>query len=256
MSDERQFSIIPGAEPFRLKAKGPKILIIHGFTATPTEVRPLGDYLHKKKCDIYSVLLPGHGTTPEDLQTKKIADWRDSITEVFTENNGFDFVIGFSMGALLAAQAAIEFEKQLKGLVLISTFLKIKPKFLSLVAFTFPLLKYLKPYFSKSAETEQFFKDNNLISYLKYPMSAVHESVKLSNYTRRKIIPKIMIPTLIIQGEKDDRVDPEGYKILHELIPAKDKELVLLPDSQHIVTVGPDTKLLFESIHQFIKKRK
>lgn len=256
MSDERQFSIIPGAEPFRLKAKGPKILIIHGFTATPTEVRPIGNYLHKKKCDIYSVLLPGHGTAPEDLQTKKIADWRDSITEVFAENNGFDFVIGFSMGALLAAQAAIEFQKQLKGLVLISTFLKIKPKILSLVAFTFPLLKYLKPYFSKSTETEQFFKDNNLISYLKYPMSAVHESVKLSNYTRRKIIPKIMIPTLIIQGEKDDRVDPEGYKILQKLIPAKDKELVLLPDSQHIVTVGPDTKLLFESIHQFIKKRK
>lgn len=256
MSEKKQPPIIPGAEPFRLKAKGSKILFIHGFTATPTEIRPIGDYLHKKKYDIYSVLLPGHGTTPEDLQTKKLGDWKNSISEIFAENNGFDFVIGFSMGALLAAQAAIEFENQLKGLVLISTFLKIKPKILSLVAFTFPVLKYLKPYFSKSAETEQFFKDNNLISYLKYPMSAVHESIKLSNYTRRKVIPKIMIPTLIIQGEKDDRVDPAGYKTLLRLIPAEDKELVLLPNSQHIVSVGPDKKLLFESIHQFMKKRK
>ena len=256
MNEKKQIDIIPGAEPFRLKAKGPKILLIHGFTATPTEVRPIGDYLHKKKCDIYSILLPGHGTTPEDLQTKKIADWRNSISEIFKENNGFDFVIGFSMGALLAAQAAVDFEKQLKGLVLISSFLKIKPKMLSRVAFTFPLLKYLKPYFSKSTETEQFFKDNNLISYLRYPMSAVHEIVKLSNYTQRKVLSKIMIPTLIIQGEKDDRVDPEGYKILQKLIPAKDKELVLLPNSQHIVTVGPDKELLFKSIHQFIKKRK
>ena len=256
MSEKKQFPIIPGAEPFRLKAKGPKVLLIHGFTATPTEVRPIGDYLYKKKCDIYSVLVPGHGTAPEDLQTKKAVDWQNSITEIFDENNGFDFVVGFSMGALLAAQAAIDFENQLKGLVMISTFLKIKPKILSQVAFLFPVMKYIKPYFSKSDETAQFFKDNNLISYLKYPMSAVHEAVKLSKYTQRKVLSQIMIPTLIIQGVKDDRVDPEGYKILQKLIPAEDKELVLLPDSQHIVSVGPDKELLLKSIHQFIKKRK
>ena len=49
MSEKKQPPIIPGAEPFRLKAKGPKILFIHGFTATPTEVRPIGDFLHKNK---------------------------------------------------------------------------------------------------------------------------------------------------------------------------------------------------------------
>jgi len=256
MSETKQPSIIPGAEPFRLKAKGPKVLLIHGFTASPTEVRPIGDYLHKRKCDIYSVLLPGHGTTPEDLQTKKVTDWKNAIKEVIIENNGFDFIIGFSTGALLAAQAAVDFEKDLKGVVLISSFIKIQPKILSRVAFLFPFIKYFKPYFSKSAASEQFFKDNKLISYMKYPMSAVHEIVKLSKYTQRKVFSKITVPTLIIQGEKDDRVDPEGYKILQKLIPTKDKELVLLPNSQHIVSVGPDKELLFDSIYQFIKKRK
>ncbi len=256
MSEKKQPPIIPGAKPFRLKAKGPKVLLIHGFTATPTEVRPIGDYLHKKKCDIYSVLLPGHGTTPEDLQTKKIIDWQNAIKEVIIENNGFDFIIGFSMGALLAAQVSVEFEKDLKGVVLISSSIKIKPKILSQVAFLFPIIKHFKPYFSKSKETEQFFKDNKLISYIKYPVSASHELVKLSKYTQRKVFSKITVPTLIIQGEKDDRVDPEGYKVLQKLIPAKDKELVLLPNSQHIVSVGPDKELLFISIHQFIDKRK
>ncbi|NHJ32069.1 MAG: prolyl oligopeptidase family serine peptidase, partial [Asgard group archaeon] len=193
---------------------------------------------------------------PEDLQTKKKEDWWNSVSEIFTESNGFDFVIGFSMGALLAARAAFEFEKELKGLVLISSFININPKILNRVAFLFPIIRYLKPYFSKSEETEQYFKDNNLVSYLKYPMSAVHEAVKLSKYTKRKVLHKIKIPTLIIQGEKDDRIDPEGYKILQKQIPAEDKELVLLPNSQHIVSVEPDKKLLFESIYQFIKKRK
>ena len=112
MSDEKHFSIIPGAEPFRLKAKGSKILLIHGFTATPTEVKPIGDYLHKKKYDIYSVLLPGHGTTPEDLQTKKLGDWKNSISEIFAENNGFDFVIGCKYNRVAKIRFFIRFFKK------------------------------------------------------------------------------------------------------------------------------------------------
>ena len=245
--------IIPGAESFHLKGKGSKILLIHGFTASPTEVRPIGDFLNTKGYDIYSILLPGHGTTPEDLQTKKQTDWWQAVEKKITEIGNCDFVLGFSMGALLASHAAVEFKEKLKGVVLISSFLRIKPKILSKVAFTFPILKYIKPYFSKSPETEAFFKSNGLISYMKYPMSAVHEAVKLSNQTQKKILQQITIPTLIIQGERDDRIDPEGYKILDKNIPAKDKKIVLLPDSKHIVTVGPDTELLFSSILDFIK---
>lgn len=245
--------IIPGAESFRLKNKGAKVLLIHGFTATPTELRPIGDFLHKKGYDVYSVLLAGHGTTPQDLQTKKWTDWWESAKTAFEEIDKCDFVLGFSMGALLAARLAVEYQQKLKGVILASAFLRINPKILSKVAFTFSVLKYIKPYFSKSAETEQFFKDNNLISYMKYPMSAVHESVKLSKYTEKKILPKITIPTLIIQGLKDDRIDPDNYKIQDKLIPAKDKHIELLPESEHIITVGPDTEQLFASILSFLK---
>ena len=253
MNSSTEVNIIPGAEPFHLKGKGSKVLLIHGFTASPTEVRPIGDYLNNKGCDVYSILLPGHGTTPEDLQTKKQADWWQAVEKKLDEIKDCDFIIGFSMGALLASKAAVEFKDKLKGVILISSFMRIKPKILSKVAFTFPVLKHIKPYFSKSPETEEFFKRNGLISYMKYPMSAVHEAVKLSNQTQKKILQHITIPTLIIQGEKDDRIDPEGYKILEKKIPAKDKKTVLLPESQHIVTVGPDTELLFSSILDFIQ---
>ncbi|NHJ48343.1 MAG: alpha/beta fold hydrolase [Asgard group archaeon] len=245
--------IIPGAEPFRLKGKGPKVFLIHGFTASPTEVRPIGNFLHSKGFDIYSVLLPGHGTSPEDLQTKKWTDWWEGTKAAFEKINKCDFVIGFSMGALLASRLAAEFGEKLKGVVLISTFLKINPKILSKIAFLFPLLGVIKPYMSKSPETAQLFKDNNLISYINYPMKAVHESIKLSKIAKKKYIPNITIPTLIIQGEKDDRVDPEGYKTLMRLIPAEVVQFELLPDSKHIVTIGPDIEQLLNSIFNFLK---
>ncbi|NHK31815.1 MAG: alpha/beta fold hydrolase [Asgard group archaeon] len=246
------FSIISGAEPFRLESKGKKVLLIHGFTATPTEIRPIGDYLHSKGFDIYSILLPGHGTDPIDLQSKKWIDWWQATKEVYESIDNCDYVIGFSMGGLLASRLAVEFKDKMKGVILISTFLKIKPRILNRIAFLLPVLKLIKPYLSKSPETEQFFKNNNLISYLTYPMNAVHELIKLLKFTKRKILPKITIPTLIVQGEKDDRIDPDGYKILLKLIPADIIQVELLPESQHIVTVGPDKDQLLKSIYNFL----
>ncbi len=251
MSDIK-YPIIPGAEPFRLEGKGLKVLLIHGFTACPTEVRPIGDYLHSKGFDIYSVLLPGHGTDPADLQKKKWIDWWQATKEKFESINGCDFVIGFSMGAFLASRLAAEFKNKIKGVILISAFLKIKPRVLNYIAFMLPVLKLFKPYLSKSPDSEQFFKNNNLISYLVYPMNATHELIKLLKFTKRKVLQKITIPTLIIQGEKDDRIDPNGYKILLKLIAADIIQVELLPNSQHIVTVGPDKDQLFCSIYNFI----
>ena len=85
-----------------------------------------------------------------------------------------------------------------------------------------------------------------------YPLKAAHEAIKLSKYTQKKIIPKITIPTLIVQGEKDDRIDPDGYKILLKLISADFVQVELLPNSQHIVTVGPDKDQLLKSIYNFL----
>ncbi|MFW9921869.1 MAG: alpha/beta hydrolase [Candidatus Thorarchaeota archaeon] len=247
--------IIPGAEPFHLAGKGPKVLLIHGFTATPTEMRPIGDFLNKHNFEVYSILLPGHGTSPEDLKSKKWIDWWEATKKKFEEINNCDFVIGFSMGALLASRLAVEFKDKIKGLVLISTFINVKPIIYSKLSFLFPIIGLFRSYINKSPETGQFFKDNNLISYLKYPVSASYEAIKLAKFTQKTILKQITAPTLIIQGIKDDRVDPNNYKILERTIPAENKVTVLLPESQHIVTVGPDKELLFNSIYDFLKDK-
>ena len=43
------------------------ILLIHGLTATTAEVRPLAKRFHDEGFTVSAVLLPGHGTTPEEL---------------------------------------------------------------------------------------------------------------------------------------------------------------------------------------------
>ncbi len=50
-------------------------LLIHGFTASPWEMKDLGEYLYEKGYNVYGMLLEGHGTKEEDLLKLKWEDW-------------------------------------------------------------------------------------------------------------------------------------------------------------------------------------
>lgn len=54
--------------PFELSGDGVGCFLIHGFTATPWEMRFLGERLHSAGRSVRAVQLMGHGTSPEDLE--------------------------------------------------------------------------------------------------------------------------------------------------------------------------------------------
>src|SRR4051812_28032023 len=66
---------LPGAESFFLPGGPTGVLLLHGFTSSPAEVRPLGDFLAAQGYTVYSPLLAGHGTAPEDLRGTTWRDW-------------------------------------------------------------------------------------------------------------------------------------------------------------------------------------
>jgi carboxylesterase len=95
--------------PFDLEGDDRGVLCIHGFTGAPEGLRYLGDRLAARGLAVHGVLLPGHGTRVEDLET---VTWRDWIGHVET---AFDLlaarcsrvaVVGQSMGGLLALHLA------------------------------------------------------------------------------------------------------------------------------------------------------
>jgi len=62
--------MLPGAEPFEFDAgKDLGVFLIHGFTASCSEVRPIGTHLNAHEISSKAVLLAGHGTSPQDLAT-------------------------------------------------------------------------------------------------------------------------------------------------------------------------------------------
>ena len=102
--------IIEGAESFLLDGKNNKaVLLLHGYTGAPSEMRPLGDYLHALGYTVSCVRLPGHGTSIKDLEATTATDWYGAAeAECLELLARFDsvYVAGLSMGGLLAMKLA------------------------------------------------------------------------------------------------------------------------------------------------------
>lgn len=85
------------------------VVLVHGFTGTPYEVRYLGEQIARAGYSVRAPLLPGHGTSIEDLDRTTWEDWDEAV------NRAVDAmrvrcprvaVVGQSLGGLLALHLA------------------------------------------------------------------------------------------------------------------------------------------------------
>jgi len=69
---------IDQVQPFAFDRGPIGCVLLHGFTAAPKEMRPLGDYLAARNYTVRGVRYAGHGTSPQDLARTTQRDWAAS----------------------------------------------------------------------------------------------------------------------------------------------------------------------------------
>jgi len=244
------------AKPFYLRGSSETgLLLVHGFTASPTETLPLGNFLHDKDYTVYGVRLAGHGTNYTDLPKYGWRDWYKSVKDGFIllkEHCKKIIPIGISMGALLCLHLLQTHSKDdIPKIILLSPPFRLKSRLVLLT----PLLKYFVKYSFKGDKTLQYFKKNNLYSYLYRPTSSVAQFLKLQKSISRSQI-RLTIPTMIAYGELDDMISiPAIEPTINRLRLNHLKiELLKLPNSGHILTVEPEAERLFHAINSFIEQ--
>ena len=100
----------PYAQPFTFEgSRNHGVLVIHGFTATPGTMLPLGQAIAQDGHYVRGILLPGHGTTIEDMQRTNWKDWYDAAFNAYDEMARICkkvSVVGLSMGGALTCLLA------------------------------------------------------------------------------------------------------------------------------------------------------
>jgi len=213
------------------------ILALHGFSASPAEVRPLGEALHHDGFTVFAPRLRGHGTSPYDLATRSWDDWLASARVGFTilRNRCQQVaIVGHSMGGCLAFLLAAE--GPVAGVVSICTPTRLASRRSALV----PLLHKANRLASFLAGVEGLKNfdptnpENPDINYRHLPISGVRELQNLiASY--QSVLPQVQVPVLILQGDDDPTVDPVSAHEIAERLGSRHKRAVIVPAEHHVL---------------------
>ena len=228
-------------------------LLLHGFTASPTETRPLGEFLHHRGLTVLGVRLAGHGTTPEDLRNTTWNDWYGSAEAGFRELDGrVDrlFVGGVSLGGILAVMLAADHPGRIAGVSLMAPSFFLRSRLLFLA----PLIARFRAEWPKRPESRAYYERHGLFSYPTRPTRSLVELRSIMQVGRRRL-REVRTPTQVIMGRRDRLVDPaSGDRILARLA-SPQKELLFVENSDHILTVEPDAPEVFEHVWRFFARQ-
>ncbi len=220
--------------------------MIHGFTGTPGELEPLGEYLHAKGFTVAAPRLKGHGETPEKLAGVQANEWLASARGGLEQLSGCAnrVILGLSMGGLIAGLLTLE--EEVDGLVLMGA-----PVFLTnRKAYLAPLIKYVKPYVQKHDPSDYPIP---ITTYDQIPVTSLAELLKL-RHRFLVSLDKITVPTLIVQGMQDGTVRPESGRYLYDKITVEKKQLLELEKSRHVITLDTERIKLFHRIGDFLEE--
>ncbi|MBS3115586.1 alpha/beta fold hydrolase [Candidatus Woesearchaeota archaeon] len=237
-------SIKQGSEGFVVGDGSIGLVLTHGLGATPCEVKDLANYLAGKNITVYVVRLPGHGTSIEELDSKKWEDWYQNYKEAYMTLKPIKskiFAAGMSVGGVIALKLAED--EDIDGVVALAPALIFDDSRSNYAWF----FKYFSKYSSRTLRPE--CKDN---TYDKFSIKSVAESVEFAKLIR-KDLDKVTEPTFLMQYKDDDRVKPESSQIVYDSISSEKKELNWIDGKGHVFLLDEDKEKYFEQIYQFIK---
>jgi carboxylesterase len=230
---------MPGSRPLGC-------LLVHGFTGTPDEMRPLAGALVARGFPVRAVRLAGHGTTVEELATTRWTDWFASVEEGLARLRADTpqvAIAGMSLGALLALHAAVTHPDDVAALVLCGTPLHLgdpRTRWLPALA----RVPWLARRWATIPKTDGPDIADPIAraaspSYRTMPLSGVLELLRCQRVVRAEL-GRVMQPALLLQGRHDHSVPLANLELLRTRIASRQVEVHVLERSWHVVTVDYD----------------
>jgi carboxylesterase len=250
---EPTMTILPGAGAYWFEGNDVGCLLLHGFTGTPQNVRPLADYLARRGLAVTVPRLPGHGTTVEDLDRTGPDEWLAAAEQALTELRGrcsTVFVAGISMGGTITLELARR-HADLAGIVVMAAPVLPLEALEPVVADPGRPAAIPAPWATVGVLTEDVGVGG--IAYLEMPLNALERGMQLMTRVREGLAD-VTAPALLVYGDADQIVDKANGPFILGRIASTDKQLLPLSDSSHEVTLDVDRERVMVAVHDFIRE--
>jgi carboxylesterase len=243
---------MPGAGAYWFEGGDPGCLLLHGFTGTPQNVRPLADYLARRGYGVSVPRIAGHGTTVEDLDATGPDEWLASSEAALVDlrrDHRRIVVAGISLGGCYALELARRHD-DLAGVVAMAA------PVLDLVAME-PIVRdpnrpkaIEAPWARVGALTADIASGG--ITYMEMPLNALERGMGLIRQVREGL-GDVRCPALLFYGDRDAIVEPANGPYTLEHLGSDRKRLVALDDSAHEITLDYGKERVMVEIEDFIR---
>lgn len=208
------------------------VLLIHGLLDSPFTLREIGTQLQANGMLCRSILLPGHGTIPQDLLSITYHEWIQAVRyglESLRKEVAQIYLVGYSTGATLAIYQALQ-NTNIAGMILLAPAIQIKAPVDILLSWN-SLNKKLS---SQKNQWLFYKKEEDYAKYTSLTVNAAAQVALLSNvlkYLGKHYTPPC--PMLMVVSRKDETISSqkaiEYFSSLHH----KESKLLIYTSSDH-----------------------
>lgn len=248
------------------------VVLFHGLSSTPTELKYLAKGLHKQGYSVHIPVIEGYTQGSSDNQTTHDhALWIKSALQEFDRLvDKYDTISvgGLCIGAVMALHIAARRPNNVSSIMSLSTTLRydgwavpMREHFLPLVQFIPPLCKLLvpemHPYGVKDERLRRFIKnqmEGSGSSMAGASVLRVHDLIqakKLIKATRARL-HDVKAPILLIHAREDEAASPRSAYEVAEHVGSKDIHCVMLTDSYHMISIDQEKNKTLQEMCAFL----
>lgn len=221
----------------------PICLVLHGFGGGTYEVAPLGAHLAEAGYEVVMPTLAGHGSTSQAMRNATYRDWIGSAESELKKFEGSGkevFVIGFSMGGLLAFHLACN--HPIQAIVTINT----------------PIYYWNLRQVFRNLDEDRLKR--SLVNTRRYlaakkssPLPSMFQFLRLLHQAKNKL-PEVSCPLLVIQAEDDDTVRRRSVDYIRSHVASKDVTTKFFKEGGHVILLSPHAPEVISLVTGFLER--
>ncbi|HEY3951052.1 alpha/beta hydrolase [Phenylobacterium sp.] len=233
---------------------GKGVMLIHGLTGAPQEMKPVGRVLHKKGFSLYGPMLAGHGGTEADLLKTDWRDWVDSAAaayEAFAREVDEVYVAGICAGGAIGLELCARYP-QIKGAAVYSMLFEYDGWNMPKITLGAPLIQAVANLpglrsLSFAMPHPFGFKDPKMQALAgsidslipgaldRMPLGCMYQLYRLARRVET-VAPTIKAPVLVAHAREDDMANLKNAHRLAAALGGR-TEVVVMEDSYHMIHV-------------------
>ncbi len=245
---------------FFFPGEGVSVLLVHGFTGTPYEMRYLGERLSARGVRVRGVKLAGHAGAPEDLGLAGYDNWYESVVHGLEELRQFgepNVVVGLSMGAVLAARVAADQREAVAGLVMLAPAFFLPTSTTMKINFVRMLGSITANLYLYNSEASDIYDAAARRVHPRCPLTPLTAPMKLLDLCAivKPKLAHVTQPALVMHA-KHDHTCPirKNLDYVMKHLGSPEKRAIELEESYHVITVDSEKESVANEVIEFVER--